>query len=156
MSDLIERLLDRYDSGRLSRRRLIEGLALVGVAGSASRAQPASSTFRTVGLNHIALSVVDVPRARDFYVRHLGLEVSRESAGSCFLRCGEEHFVALFRSDRAAMNHYCYSVEDYSVEQAAAKLREAGIEPRVQGGRIYFDDADGLEVQLAAPELGTL
>ena len=36
-------------------------------------------------------------------------------------------------------------------QEAARRLRAEGIEPRLAGGRIYFPDADGLEVQLAAP-----
>jgi catechol 2,3-dioxygenase-like lactoylglutathione lyase family enzyme len=108
--------------------------------------------FQAVGLNHIALRVTDVPRARDFYIRHLGLEVTRDGGeGSCFLSF-EGGFLALFRGDEPRMDHYCYSVKDYDVNAAAEKLKSAGITPRVTGERIYFDDPDGLEVQLAAPE----
>ncbi len=155
MGALIEGLLKRYESGGLTRRQLIQGLTALGVgaAGGAARAQ-STPTFRAVGLNHIALDVTDIPRSRDFYVQHLGLEVTSESAGSCFLRCGERNFVALFRADKAGMNHYCYSVPGYTVEKAAETLRGAGIEPRVRGQRIYFDDAEGLEVQLAAVDHG--
>ena len=97
MGALVERMLDRYESGVLTRRQLVQGLSAltIGCAGAAS-AQSTSSTFGAVGLNHIALDVTDIPRARDFYVRHLGLEVTSESASSCFLRCGEGNFVALF------------------------------------------------------------
>ena len=156
MGVLIESLLNRYESGGLTRRQLVQGLTALGVgaAGGAARAQATPSTFRAVGLNHIALSVSDIPRSRDFYVQHLGLEVARESAGSCFLQCGEANFVALFRADTAGMNHYCYSVAGYDVEKAAESLRGVGIEPSVRGQRIYFDDADGIEVQLSAADHG--
>ena len=84
MGALIERLLNRYEAGGLTRRQLVQGLTALGLgtAGGAARAQPSPSTFRAVGLNHIALYVTDIPRARDFYVRHLGLEVTSESAGT--------------------------------------------------------------------------
>ncbi len=153
MGGLIERLLNRYEAGGLTRRELVQGLTALGLgtAGGAARAQSTPSTFRAAGLNHSALDVTDIPRARDFYVRHLGLEVTSESARSCFLRCGEGDFVALFRADKSGLSHYCYSIPGYTVEKAAEALRAVGIEPRVRGQRIYFDDADGLEVQLAAP-----
>ena len=50
------------------------------------------------------------------------------------------------------MDHYCYSIEDYDVLEAEAKLKEHRLNPRVvrDDGRIYFDDPDGLTVQLAA------
>jgi hypothetical protein len=152
MEAMIERLVACFERGELSRRQVIAGIAtLVAAAGqpSAGEAAQQPATFRAVGLNHIALRVTDIPRSRDFYIRHLGMEVMSESASSCFLRCGE-HFVALFRRDPAGMDHYCYSVEDYTVIGAADKLRAQGFEPRVTGNRIYFPDPDGLIVQLAA------
>lgn len=153
MGVLIERLLNQYEAGGLTRRQLVQGLAGLGLgaASGATRAQLTPNTFGAVGLNHIALNVTDIPRAREFYVRHLGLEVTSESAGTCFLRCGESNFVALFRGDKPGLSHYCYSIPGYTVEKAAEALRGVGIEPRIRGQRIYFDDADGLEVQLAAP-----
>jgi catechol-2,3-dioxygenase len=155
MEHVIERMVEAFERGALSRRQMIGGLtALLSAAGAGwsgvQAAAAATSTFRAVGLNHIALRVADVPRSRDFYIEHLGMEVMWETASSCFLRCGE-HFVALFRRSPAGMDHYCYSVENYTVGGAAEKLREQGIQPRTTGNRIYFPDPDGLTVQLAAP-----
>jgi len=150
----VSRVLERYEAGALSRRELVARLVALAVASGASRRLGAAepSTFEAVGLNHIALRVADVERSRDFYVRRLGLRVARESLpGSCFLDCGEQ-FVALFRGDRPGLDHYCYSVPGYDQGRAAGKLKEAGIGPRLSGRRIYFDDPDGIEVQLAAPE----
>ena len=91
MGVLIERLLNQYEAGGLTRRQLVQGLAGLGLgaASGVTRAQPTPSTFGAVGLNHIALNVTDIPRAREFYVRHLGVEVTSASAGTCVLRCGE-------------------------------------------------------------------
>lgn len=152
MEAIIERLVACFERGELSRRQLVAGVAaLAATAAQAAAGQAAqqSATFRAVGLNHIALRVTDIPRSRDFYIRHLGMEVMSESASSCFLRCGE-HVVALFRREPPGMDHYCYSVEDYTVTGAADKLGAQGFEPRVTGNRIYFPDPDGLIVQLAA------
>lgn len=148
----VGRILDRYEAGGLTRRQLVGRLAALVAATGAARALRAegASTFKAVGLNHIALRVAEVERSRDFYVRRLGLRVAREwLPGSCFLDCGEQ-FVALFRGDRPGLDHYCYSIPDYDQGRAAGRLREVGIEPRLRGGRIYFGDPDGIEVQLAA------
>jgi catechol 2,3-dioxygenase-like lactoylglutathione lyase family enzyme len=156
MKTEIHNLIDQFTEGRISRRQLIAGLtALVALAGGSRRAGAAEASsaplFQAVGLNHIALRVTNVPRARDFYVRHLGLEVTRDGGeSSCFLSF-DDGFLALFRGEEPQMDHYCYSVKDYDVGTAAEKLKTAGITPRVTGNRIYFDDPDGLEVQLAAP-----
>lgn len=140
--------------GRLTRRQALADMTLLmavigGRPGVASAADESPATFQALGLNHIALNVTDIGRSRDFYVKHLGMQVSSESGGSCFLRCGRQ-FVALFQAPRARMDHYCYGIEDYAVDAAAERLRSQGLTPRVRGNRIYFDDPDGLEVQLAS------
>jgi catechol 2,3-dioxygenase-like lactoylglutathione lyase family enzyme len=137
----------------MSRRDLIAGLALL-ASGTAAGAAAASDapTFKATGLNHLALRVPEVKRSRDFYQRHLGLEVSRDGGdSSCFLTFGNA-FLALFRGAEPRMDHYCYSVEGYDVGESERRLKAAGLAPRVTGDRIYFDDPDGIEVQLAADE----
>ena len=154
MENQIDHLLTSFESGNLTRRQLVAGLAALATGAGARKATAQESTFAATGLNHIALRVTDVARSRDFYVEHLGLEVTSESLPSnCFLDCGDE-FVALFRGPSAGLAHYCYSIPDYDQQDAARRLREVGLAPRLQGGRIYFDDPDGLEVQLASDSHG--
>jgi catechol 2,3-dioxygenase-like lactoylglutathione lyase family enzyme len=152
----ISRLLHEYETGRLSRRQVLSHLgALMALAGgtglvNGQERDQKSSTFQATGLDHIALRVKDVARSRDFYVKHLGLSVARESPNSAFLDCGND-FVALFRGDQAGMDHYCYAIKNYEVAEAEAKLKAAGIaNVRRIGGRIYFSDPDNLTVQVAA------
>jgi catechol 2,3-dioxygenase-like lactoylglutathione lyase family enzyme len=152
MHATIERMVSDYEKGGLTRRQLVAGLAAIAAGGSASAlaSEAKSSTFTATGLNHIALSVSDVERARDFYVEHLGLQVTSESLPSnSFLDCGNE-FLALFRGRQAGLAHYCYSIPDYNQREAAERLREAGLTPDLRGNRIYFPDPDGLVVQLAS------
>lgn len=152
----VTKMVGAFEAGRMTRRELVTRLtafaAAMAAGGGAARAAEAGSTFEGTGLNHIALNVTDVARSRDFYIEHLGLSVTRESASNCFLNCGD-NFVALFRNSTAGLNHYCYSVKGYNVNDAEEKLRAKGFEPRVAGRRIYFPDADGIEVQLAAADL---
>ena len=149
----IEQTLQDFEQGRLSRRQAAARLAMLAAAfagiGANAGAKQEQSTFTALGLNHIALGVTDIPRSRDFYIKHLGLSVLRESSGSCFLNCGDQ-FVTLFRRREPGLDHYCYAVEDYEVGSAADRLRAQNLSPRVVGSRIYFHDPDGLEVQLAA------
>ncbi|HVR35728.1 MAG TPA: VOC family protein [Methylomirabilota bacterium] len=157
MQHEIEQMLHDYETGRVTRREMVTRLgtiaALMAGAGRVIGAEnpPAGgSTFQATELNHIALRVTDIPRSRDFYLKHLGMEVSRDSASSAFLNFGN-NFLALFRGDEAGLDHYCYSVRNYNVDQAEEKLRAAGIENiRRTSGRIYFPDPDNLTVQLAA------
>ena len=155
MQSEVLNLVSQFESGRINRRQLVAGLgALVTALSSNNQAIAAEepSTFQGVGLNHIALRVTDVLRSREFYKKHLGLQVTRDGGErNCFLTCGD-NFVALFQNDEPGMDHYCYSVKNYDVNEAEAKLKAQGFEPRVvrDAGRIYFKDPDGLTVQLAA------
>ncbi len=157
MDAAIGQMISAFESGRMTRRELIAGLsglvALAASGGAGGQGQASEDAmFQATELNHIALRVTDIPRSRDFYVKHLGLTVDRESSTSCFLTCGPRNFVALFRNDTPALDHYCYSIEDYDVREAESKLKAAGFSPRVHGNRIYFDDPDGHVVQLASTE----
>jgi catechol-2,3-dioxygenase len=160
MEHHISQLVHEYETGHMTRRQLVSKLgALAAVLGGAGRLfkpspvmgrdSQSASTFQATELNHIALQVTDVARSRDFYQQHLGLTVSRESETNCFLTCGK-NFVALFQRGEPGMDHYCYSVKDYDVRDAEARLKAQGMTPRIQGDRIYFPDPDGLTVQLAA------
>ena len=158
MKEAVDVLVKDFEAGRISRRSLVGKLcaisALAAAGGNAAAqpaAQPAASTFEAVGLNHIALNVPDVQGARDFYLKHLGMTVSRESDSNCFMTCGN-NFVALFRNSNAGLNHYCYSVKNFDVAEAERTLDEAGLEPRREGGRIYFQDNQGLTVQLSTAD----
>lgn len=153
MEKEVSQLLEQYENGEISRRQIVTALAGA-LASTAGRPSPGvagteTSTFEAVGLHHIALGVSDVARSRDFYIRHLDLEVASEwLPNQCFLDCGP-NFVALFRSSTPGLHHYAYAIPDYDQRQAAERLRAAGLDPRLEGGRIYFDDPDGIVVQVS-------
>jgi len=154
MLDVIDETLDALEQRRIGRREAVMRLGAVALAmagGSRlvkAEEQP-SSTFSATGLNHIALRVSDIPRSREFYKRHLGLSVSSESESNCFLDCGRDNFVALFRGDTPSLDHYCYTIENYDPDEAVSTLQRAGLSPRRRENRVYFDDPDGLTVQVA-------
>lgn len=157
-TDQATRLLDDYEQGRMSRRDLITGLmglgaamAAAGRAGAAQADTAPERLFQGQGLDHIALNVTDIARSRAFYQKHLGLEVLRDGgAERCFMGPpGQEFILALFRSDKPGMNHYCYGIPEYQPDEVMRTLGDAGARPRREGNRIYFPDPDGLVVQLA-------
>jgi len=157
MQKLIEQTLHEFENGSMSRRqaaaRLGKLFILAAGAGpllGSESGKTAGPTFQATELNHIALRVSDVGRSRDFYINHLGLTLSSESANNAFLNCGN-NFVALFRGDTPGMDHYCYSVKNYSAGTAVELLNEAGLsDVRRTGNRVYFSDPDRLTVQVAA------
>ncbi|MFQ5927442.1 MAG: VOC family protein [Terriglobia bacterium] len=149
MTQIIATMLKNYEHGKISRRRLIQGLAAIATAAYAAPAF--SSTFQGVAINHIALRVTNVRRSRDFYQTHFGLPVIRESQSSCFLGIGE-NFLALFQSQKPGLDHYCLAIDNYKVDWVMEELKRQGFTPRRPSGtdRVYFPDPDGLVVQLSS------
>jgi len=145
-----------FVAGRISRRDLITRLMGLGAAaagmGAGARSALAQQgdphTFHARSVDHVALRVTDIPRSRDWYSRHLGLTVASESETSCFLDCGDD-FLALFRGDTPGLDHFSFAIPNYSQDDAARRLRAAGLTPKLRGGRTYFDDPDGIEVQVS-------
>lgn len=89
MEAVIARLLNDFESGKLTRRQLVQTLALVAVgspvatafAGSASAA-PAPTTpapWKTVWLDHISYAVSDYKKSVDFYTGLMGWEMKNDN-----------------------------------------------------------------------------
>jgi catechol 2,3-dioxygenase-like lactoylglutathione lyase family enzyme len=169
-SSFVDTIVEDFEHGRISRRQLVARLMGVGAAmaslqGSASGQEPATNTaqpaeqgtqadtvaaptFQATGLDHIALDVVDVPRSRDVYAKHLGLRVVRGNDDALFMGADRDFFLTLFRAERPQLNHYCYTIRNFSADDAVEKLGAAGLRPRRTGNRVYFPDPDGLTVQV--------
>ncbi len=149
MFNRISNLLGHYEAGQLSRRDLLVGLTALAVAPQTSA--QSSSALKGVEINHIAINVPDVQASRDFYRELLDLPVLDESRNSSFLGLGEGNFLSIFRGS-PGLNHYCIGIENYEVDRVMNELTRQGLEPRRTAGtdRVYFDDPDGIEVQLSA------
>jgi len=149
MERIISKMLQDYEAGKLTRRQLIGGLAAFASGTQLTAAK--ESTFRGVGLNHIAIRVTNIPRSRDFYQRHLGLPLIREAETNCFLGLGK-NFLTLFKNEKPGLDHFCIAIEDFKAEAVMDQLNRQGLKPRRPSGtdRIYFPDQDEIEVQVSA------
>ena len=109
--DFAYEIVEQFERGQLSRHQLASrlmglGATLAVMSDAAHAGQDKENTFRATGLDHVALDVANVPRSRDFYKKHLGLEVIRDGGeDNCFLGSGGGFFLTLFRGDRPGLNH---------------------------------------------------
>ena len=153
MSHAVEEVISGLEQGRLTRRQAVAGLtALLASAlaapSSVAQGEALPSTFSSKGLNHIALRVTDLDRSVEFYRRHLGLGVLRKSPRNCFMSCGGNNFLGLFRSKTAGLDHYSFTIPDYDASATVKTLDAAGLKNERHEDRVYFEDADGITVQL--------
>jgi catechol 2,3-dioxygenase-like lactoylglutathione lyase family enzyme len=137
-TDIAEQLVAQFERGLLSRRQLASrliglGAALAVTSNAVGASQDPKGTFQGTGLDLVALDVREVARSRDFYVKHLGLEVIRDGGeAKCLLGSGGDFFLTLFRGDRPGLNHYCYAIKDYDADRAEEKLKAAGLTIRAK------------------------
>src|SRR5215471_10392378 len=87
MEHIIDRLVRDFETGKLSRRQLVQSLAVA--ASAATAAAPADpAPFKAVTVNHISYQVADYAKTRDFYAGLLGMEVSHDDGRQCYLSFG--------------------------------------------------------------------
>jgi catechol 2,3-dioxygenase-like lactoylglutathione lyase family enzyme len=75
---IIDKLLNRYESGTVSRRQLIQGLAMLATAGTAKTAS--AQGFEVVGFDHIQTNSANALVTAEWYRRVLGLQRIRAGA----------------------------------------------------------------------------
>ena len=86
MEGVIASLLKDFEDGKMSRRQLIQSLAMVAVAGPAAaavggeaQAPAAKAPWKTVHLDHISYAVSDYKRSAAFYSSLMGWEIANDN-----------------------------------------------------------------------------
>jgi catechol 2,3-dioxygenase-like lactoylglutathione lyase family enzyme len=154
MTQLIEKLLTDYESGKVSRRGLIQALA--GLTAATAHAAPETVPFKAVSLNHITLSVNDVEKSRAFYQGLFGLETLQARPGViAYLGVGNNSFICIEKLEQRGFDHVCFGVNGYNVDAAAKQLEARGVPAQVDRrlGEIFFRDPDGVKLQIGAADL---
>jgi catechol 2,3-dioxygenase-like lactoylglutathione lyase family enzyme len=149
MERMIQGMLDKYESGKISRRTLIGALAGVALA---ARTSSAASPFPVHSINHLTFRVKDVARSKEFYQKVFGFPVLREEKDVCLLRVGKG-FLSLTRDrqhPQPGFDHYCFGIEGFNMQAAYEKLKRDGLPALMESGpELYVKDPDGVMVQLA-------
>jgi catechol 2,3-dioxygenase-like lactoylglutathione lyase family enzyme len=152
----LERLVDLYDGGRVSRRQLVQGIIALGIGPSVARAQAptlqSAPLFRTRTLNHVTIYASDVAKSKAFYQRLTGLPVQSEDKESCEFRL-ENGFLGIYAPDpgqRFGFNHLCFGVEKYDPQTAVDAIRRGmpDAKPTLEGKQVFVQDPDGVRVQV--------
>ena len=89
MESIISNLLSRFEKGSLSRRELVQGLAMLAASGTAASAQEVTN-FKTANIDHVSVQVGNLQRSIDFYEKMFGFTVvsQAEEGGVKIVRLG--------------------------------------------------------------------
>jgi catechol 2,3-dioxygenase-like lactoylglutathione lyase family enzyme len=146
MKRAISRLLEGYENGKMSRRDLVQGLALL----AASSGTASAAGFQGNSINHISLYVSNLQRSTDFYQRTFGCAVNKRD-GNNQLVFGK-NFLVLRPGDPAGkVDHFAIGVDGFNKDAVTADLKSRGATPIDQpGGDFRVVDPDGFPVQISA------
>jgi catechol 2,3-dioxygenase-like lactoylglutathione lyase family enzyme len=148
MKDTISRLLKTYENGKLSRRDLVQGLALLAASSGAASA----AGFQGSSINHVSLYVNDLQRSSDFYQRVFGCTVNKRD-GNNQLMFGKNFLVLRPGKPPGKVDHIAIGVDNFKKDSVTADLKARGVTPiDQQGGGFGFHvvDPDGFPVQISA------
>ena len=148
MNDTISKLLATYENGKLSRRDLVQGLALL----AASSGTMSAAGFQGGSINHVSLYVSDLQRSTDFYQRVFDCKVNKRE-GNNQLVFGKNFLVLREGKPAAKVDHFAIGVDNFKQESVTADLKARGVTPiDQQGGGFGFHvvDPDGFPVQISA------
>ena len=148
MEQAISHLLKQYETGTLTRRKLIAGLALL----ARSQRTAAASGFQAISINHVSLQVSDLDKSRDFYTRVFGLQVLGTDPSGVRLGQPNRNFLVLRAgSPSGRIDHFGFGVENFDEKAVTQDLRDRGGNPEntpVIG--VHVKDPDGFPAQVIA------
>jgi catechol 2,3-dioxygenase-like lactoylglutathione lyase family enzyme len=152
MEAMISSLVSRFEKGGLSRRELVQGLAMLTAASTAPGALAQdSTTIKGTKIDHMSIQVTDLPRAVAFYEKIFGFTVVSEDKPNEIVRLGvTKPLVSLHhKSPTGLVDHFAIGVEKFNREAVTRQLKEFGITPEdnLDAG-FHIKDPEGMAVQI--------
>jgi catechol 2,3-dioxygenase-like lactoylglutathione lyase family enzyme len=154
MEAMIANLVNRFESGTLTRRDLIQGLSLLTAAGgTASEAQVRNGSIVAAKIDHVSIQVSDLPRSIAFYQKMFGLTVVSEDKPNEIVRLGAgKVLVSLHHKEpTGVVDHFAIGVERFNKELVTRELNERGASPEENlDAGFHIKDPQGIGVQIVA------
>jgi catechol-2,3-dioxygenase len=152
MEAIISNLVNRYEKGALSRRGLIQGLAMLAATGGAAfTAQAQESALKGTKIDHISIQVTDLPRVVAFYEKTFGLTVMSEDKPNEISRLGAGKIIVSLhhKSPTGLVDHFAIGVENFNKDAVTRTLKDRGITPEENlDAGFHIKDPEGMNVQI--------
>ena len=115
---------------------------------------PQSSLCQAVTVNHIAISVSDLQKSKDWYCSMFGLQVIQEDPSSVLLGFGQSMLVLRRDEHPGTISHFMFGIDGYVADDLEARLKARGLDPQKDSDSFHVRDPDGLNVQVGDRGLG--
>ncbi len=158
MEPIISDMVQRYERGGLTRRQLIQGLAMLVAAAEApaqqaNRPPPQSPDVQPIvatGIDHVSVLASDVERSKKFYQDLFSLSVLSEDKEHGIVRLGGKRVIVSLRKEKpyGIVDHFGVGVEGFNKAALAKNLQARGLKPQENWQYGFFvKDPDGVNVQ---------
>jgi catechol 2,3-dioxygenase-like lactoylglutathione lyase family enzyme len=152
MEAIISNLVARFEQGSLSRRELVQGLAMLAAGGTAAAAQE-SLDFKSADIDHVSIHVANLQRSVDFYQKMFGFTVVSQDQAQGIIRLGNNKVLVSINDGKPAgtVDHFAIGIPRFTNDAARRYLTERGAMP-LQGdyAGLHIKDPDGVNVQISA------
>ena len=163
MERFIDRLIDEFDSGQLSRREFCETMAVatavLAAGGAAANAAPQRG-FTMLGVNHLSYQCPDYRVARDFYAKTFGMQVLNDKgtnrANLAFGPAPDKggNFLVVHnpgnnppRPTTGLVDHVCFTVANWNEDGIKRELTAEKVAFRGGNGTMRLYDPFDFDIQ---------
>ena len=153
MEAIISDLVSRFEKGALSRRDLVQGLAMLAASRTAASAAAQDEIdFRTANIDHVSMQVTDLQRSVDFYQKTFGFPVVSEEKPLNIVRLGHGRTLVSFNLQKPTgiIDHFSIGVPRFTKEAATRYFAQRGLrtgDDPYHG--LHVRDPDGNYVQVS-------
>ena len=152
MESMISDLVTRFEKGSLSRRELVQGLAMLAASGTAASAAQDEIEFGTANIDHVSMQVADLQRSVDFYQKTFGFPVVSEEKALGIVRLGHGKTLVSFNLQKPTgiIDHFSIGVPRFTKEAATRCFAQRGLQTGDDPYHgLHVRDPDGNYVQVS-------
>jgi len=151
MEPIISEMVERFEKGKVSRRELVQGLAMLVAAGGGAAAAAQETPFKSSRIDHISIQVTDLPRSIAFYQKIFGLQILGEDKPNEIVRMGTTRVIVSLhhKNPTGIVDHFAIAVDNFTVEGVTNALAQHGLKPdnNLDWG-FHVKDPEGIPVQI--------
>ena len=151
MDRVINDLVTSFESGTLTRRQLVQGLAALAAAGTARTAAAQTAPFKSTRIDHISVQTTNLARSIEFYTKVFGLKVLNEDKPNKIARMGVTKIIVSVHEKLPVgiVDHFAIAIDDFDKDKVTAELAKLGLkaEENLDYG-FFVRDPEGVPVQI--------